>query len=74
MGINKSEMVTIFLMGKKHRVPSNLTIMKAMEYSGHHFKRVAGGTMTCQIGHGFIQGQIKDSAYEFMDDLVVTRA
>jgi heterodisulfide reductase subunit C len=42
MEINESEMVTIFLMGKKNRVPANLTIMKAMEYSGHHFKRGSG--------------------------------
>jgi formate hydrogenlyase subunit 6/NADH:ubiquinone oxidoreductase subunit I len=29
-------------MGKKRRVPSDLTIMKAMEYSGHQFTRGAG--------------------------------
>jgi len=39
---NQSEMVTIHVMGKKHRVPADLTIMKAMEYAGHQFKRGAG--------------------------------
>ncbi len=39
---NGSEMVTIYVMGKKHRVPADLTIMKAMEYAGHQFKRGAG--------------------------------
>lgn len=34
--------VTIYMMGKKHRVPANLTIMKAMEYAGHQFRRGAG--------------------------------
>jgi heterodisulfide reductase subunit C len=29
-------------MGKKHTVPADLTIMKAMEYAGHQFKRGAG--------------------------------
>jgi heterodisulfide reductase subunit C len=29
-------------MGKKHEVPSDLTIMKAMEYAGHQFTRGAG--------------------------------
>jgi Fe-S oxidoreductase len=35
-------MVTIYVMGKKHRVPADLTIMKAMEYAGHQFRRGAG--------------------------------
>jgi len=35
-------MVTIYVMGKKHRVPDDLTIMKAMEYAGHQFRRGAG--------------------------------
>jgi Fe-S oxidoreductase len=35
-------MVTIYVMGKKHEVPTELTIMKAMEYAGHQFKRGAG--------------------------------
>ncbi len=39
---NKQEMVTIYVMGKKHEVPNDLTIMKAMEYAGHQFKRGAG--------------------------------
>jgi Fe-S oxidoreductase len=39
---NESEMVTIHVMGKKHQVPADLTIMKAMEYAGHQFRRGAG--------------------------------
>ena len=39
---NESEMITIYVMGKKHLVPTDLTIMKAMEYAGHQFKRGAG--------------------------------
>jgi len=39
---NESEMVTIYVMGKKHSVPYDLTIMKAMEYSGHQFRRGSG--------------------------------
>lgn len=39
---NSKKMVTIYLMGKKHTVPADLTIMKAMEYAGHQFKRGAG--------------------------------
>ena len=35
-------MVTIFVMGKKHTVPYDLTIMKAMEYAGHQFRRGSG--------------------------------
>ena len=34
--------VTIYVMGKKHKVPDDLTIMKAMEYAGHQFTRGAG--------------------------------
>ena len=36
------EMVTIYLMGKKYEVPSNLTIMKAMEYAGYQLLRGCG--------------------------------
>ncbi|MBN2335061.1 4Fe-4S dicluster domain-containing protein [Candidatus Bathyarchaeota archaeon] len=39
---NNDEMVTIYVMGKKHTVPGSLTIMKAMEYAGHQFTRGAG--------------------------------
>jgi ferredoxin len=39
---NESNMITIHVMGKKHRVPADLTIMKAMEYAGHQFRRGAG--------------------------------
>ena len=35
-------MVTIYLMGKAYSVPENLTIMKAMEYSGFQLKRGCG--------------------------------
>jgi heterodisulfide reductase subunit C len=35
-------MVTIHVMGKKHSVPYDLTIMKAMEYAGHQFRRGSG--------------------------------
>lgn len=36
------DMVNIFLMGKKYEVPSNLTIMKAMEYAGYQLIRGCG--------------------------------
>jgi len=39
---NSKKMVAIYVMGKKHAVPADLTIMKAMEYAGHQFKRGAG--------------------------------
>ncbi|MFB0557867.1 MAG: 4Fe-4S dicluster domain-containing protein [Candidatus Bathyarchaeia archaeon] len=39
---SESDMVTIHVMGKKHRVPADLTVMKAMEYAGHQFRRGAG--------------------------------
>src|SRR4030043_1300144 len=39
---NSKKMATIYVMGKKHTVPADLTIMKAMEYAGHQFKRGAG--------------------------------
>lgn len=39
---NNGEMVTIFVMGKKYTVPYDLTIMKAMEYAGHQFRRGSG--------------------------------
>jgi len=38
--------VRIFVMGKAYQVPSNLTIMKAMEYTGYRFVRGAG----CRAG------------------------
>jgi Fe-S oxidoreductase len=34
--------VEIFVMGKKYQVPTDLTIMKAMEYVGYQFIRGAG--------------------------------
>ena len=39
---NNGEIVTIYVMGKKHKVPYDLTIMKAMEYAGHQFRRGSG--------------------------------
>lgn len=36
------DLVPIFIMGKKYVVPSSLTIMKAMEYSGYQLIRGAG--------------------------------
>jgi CO dehydrogenase/acetyl-CoA synthase alpha subunit len=36
------DMVTIYIMGKKHKVPNDLTIMKAMEYAGYRFIRGCG--------------------------------
>ena len=39
---NGNNMVTIYVMGKKQSVPADLTIMKAMEYVGHQFRRGAG--------------------------------
>ena len=35
-------MVNVYLMGKKYEVPSNLTIMKAMEYAGYELVRGCG--------------------------------
>ena len=35
-------MVNVFLMGKKYSVPSNLTIMGAMEYAGYQLIRGCG--------------------------------
>jgi len=40
--MENNEIVTIHVMGKKHEVPADLTIMKAMEYAGHQFRRGAG--------------------------------
>ena len=39
---DNGEMVTIYVMGKKYKVPYDLTIMKAMEYAGHQFRRGSG--------------------------------
>lgn len=36
------EMVTVFIMGNAHRVPSDATIMNALEYAGYQIKRGAG--------------------------------
>ena len=37
-----AEMVNIFLFGKKYEVPSDLTIMRAMEYAGYQLVRGCG--------------------------------
>lgn len=36
------KMIPIYIMGKQYEVPSNLTIMKAMEYAGYQLIRGAG--------------------------------
>ena len=36
------QMATIYLFGKKYEVPSELTIMNAMEYAGYQLKRGCG--------------------------------
>ena len=36
------KMVTVYLLGKKFSVPEDLTIMRAMEYSGFHLIRGIG--------------------------------
>ena len=40
--LNMEEMVHVYLMGKMYEVPSNLTIMKAMEYAGYQLIRGCG--------------------------------
>ncbi|MBR5867573.1 MAG: 4Fe-4S dicluster domain-containing protein [Spirochaetaceae bacterium] len=37
-----SEMVSVYLMGKKYEVPAELTIMTAMEYAGYELVRGCG--------------------------------
>ncbi|MFW6144213.1 MAG: 4Fe-4S dicluster domain-containing protein [Candidatus Natronoplasma sp.] len=38
----KQEMVEIFVMGKRYKVPKGLTIMTALEYAGYKFVRGCG--------------------------------
>lgn len=38
----KNEMVSVFIMGKAHKVPADATIMGAIEYAGYQIKRGAG--------------------------------
>lgn len=38
----KSQLIPIFVMGKRYDVPDSLTIMKAMEYAGYKFIRGCG--------------------------------
>ena len=40
--MSEKEMATIYLFGKKYDVPSELTIMNAMEYAGYQLKRGCG--------------------------------
>ncbi len=42
----KTKMISVFVMGKEHKVPQGLTIMKAMEHAGYRFLRGAG----CRAG------------------------
>jgi len=38
----QSEIIPVFIMGKRYDVPDSLTIMKAMEYAGYKYIRGAG--------------------------------
>jgi formate hydrogenlyase subunit 6/NADH:ubiquinone oxidoreductase subunit I len=38
----EKEMVTVYIMGKAHKVPAEATIMGAIEYAGYQIKRGAG--------------------------------
>ena len=42
----KEIFISVYIMGKEHKVPFGLTIMKAMEYAGYKFVRGAG----CRAG------------------------
>ncbi len=42
MAENNDDMVDIYIMGKKYRVPASLTIMKAFEYAGYKYIRGCG--------------------------------
>lgn len=37
-----AQMISIFIMGKQYKVPSSLTIMKAIEYAGYQYIRGCG--------------------------------
>lgn len=43
---NIKHWVNIYVMGKEHKVPADLTIMQAMEYAGYRFIRACG----CRAG------------------------
>ena len=43
---NQIPLVSVFIMGKEYKVPSGLTLMKAMEYAGYRYTRGAG----CRAG------------------------
>ncbi|MBT9130455.1 MAG: NAD(P)H-quinone oxidoreductase subunit I, chloroplastic [candidate division WS2 bacterium] len=38
----RQRMITIYIMGKPYEIPDGLTVMKAMEYTGHKFVRGCG--------------------------------
>lgn len=43
---NQIPLVSVFIMGKEYKIPSGLTLMKAMEYAGYRYTRGAG----CRAG------------------------
>ena len=42
MSGNENHKVTVYILGKRHRVPETLTVQKAMEYVGYRFIRNCG--------------------------------
>ena len=63
----KTKMSSVFIMGKEHKVPRGLTIMKAIEYAGYRLVRGAG----CRAGFCGACGTVyrtKDD-YKFHFDL-----
>ncbi len=68
----KNKMITVFIMGKKHKVPLGLTIMNAIEYAGYQLVRGAG----CRAGFCGACGTVyrmKDD-YKFHFDLACQTA
>jgi len=55
-----NKLIPIYIMGKKYLVPKDLTIMKALEYSGYKYIRGCG----CRGGFCGACGTI----YRFKDD------
>ena len=41
-GTTQAELIPVYIMGKRYEVPSDLTIMTAMEYAGYQLKRGVG--------------------------------
>ena len=56
----KTQMISVFIMGKEHKVPKGLTIMKAIEYAGYQLVRGAG----CRAGFCGACGTV----YRFKED------